>query len=178
MRTGAIVARFQVASLHKGHLHLIDRVKEKCDKLVILLGEPELPNKRNPLPFEIRKQMIMEAYPDAIFYQIRDHHEDKTWSENLDKILSQHENVTLFGSRDSFSSFYTGTFPYEAISELEGFNGTETREKILSLTDTKMNTESFRQGIIYGYNLRTEIEKDLFGQFSGSTFFEMAKLDE
>lgn len=186
MRTGAIVARFQVASLHEGHLHLIDRVKEQCDQLVILLGEPERPNKRNPLSFEIRKAMIMETYPDVIFHQIRDHHEDAIWNENLDNILSKYENVSLFGSRDSFFSFYTGRFPRIEISELVGFSGTTEREKIansykelmkeqknfrlgfsygilepnereiLDLSDPKINDRYFRMGAIFGFNLKND----------------------
>jgi hypothetical protein len=162
MRTGAIVARFQVATLHSGHLHLINSILAKVDKLVILLGEPGLPNPRNPLSFDIRKEMILQSFPDKdiTFYQIRDHKEDHIWSQNLDLHLSNHENVTLFGSRDSFRKYYKGNLPYEEIPELEGFTGTDAREKILAMAYENMNCEAFRMGVIYGFNQRTDYQSN------------------
>ena len=152
VKYGAIVARFQVSSLHEGHIHLIDSVKKECGELVILLGEPSNPNERNPLSFNIRKQMILEKYPSTHIFKIKDHHEDSIWSENLDKILETFGDITLFGSRDSFISFYTGKFPYKEIPELVGFSGTDTRNKILDFNDPTINNEYFRMGIIYGFN--------------------------
>ena len=63
---GCIVARFQVDALHEAHKALIDFVAARHEKLLIVLGISPLPNSRNnPLPFDARRQMIQETYPDA-----------------------------------------------------------------------------------------------------------------
>jgi bifunctional NMN adenylyltransferase/nudix hydrolase len=163
LKFGAIVARFQVHKLHEGHIHLIDSVYKKCDEVIIMLGTPSEPNERNILSFEIRKQMILETYPKAFVVKIIDHNEDKIWSQHLDDLLTgfaQSGEVTLFGSRDSFKSFYTGKFPYEHIPEKEGLSGTALREEIINLKDYSIINESFRAGIIHGYNLAIAKQKE------------------
>lgn len=159
MKTGAIVARFQVGELHAGHHHLIQSVYKKSDQVVICLGEPAFRDEKNILPFEIRRGMILETYPGAKIYKIRDHREsNELWSGNLDMILNEFENVTLYGSRDSFNSFYTGKYPYEEIPELVGFNGTLERNKMLAAIPN--NTPDYRKGLIKGYHLKEEYNRE------------------
>ena len=156
MKTGVIIARFQVSSLHKGHIHLIEEVIKKCDKLVIVLGSPSIPNDRNILPMWVRGGMIQdfmnEYYPgfDFMIHEIRDHHENSNWSKSLDNILSLYKEITLYGSRDSFISFYDGEHKhtYVSIPELVGVSGTNDRENM-----NYTNNEDFRKGIFLGYKL-------------------------
>jgi bifunctional NMN adenylyltransferase/nudix hydrolase len=46
---GAIIARFQVPTLHEGHIHLIREVVSTSDMVIILLGSKvHQPDIRNP----------------------------------------------------------------------------------------------------------------------------------
>jgi len=157
MTTGVIVARFQSYRLHKGHVHLIDEVIKKCNQLVICLGTTSTINERNILPFHVRKEMILELYPSAIIHEIEDHREDLSWSKNLDSILDAYENVTLYGSRDSFISLYSGKFNYVSIPELSGMSATNERENM-----NIINNEDFRKGFIIGYKLSKTGSSKLF----------------
>lgn len=154
MSTGVIVARFQTFSLHAGHIHLIDTVIKKCKKLVIVLWEKTTPDEHNILPAWIRSGMLMDFFMkrygpdlDYIIHQLSDS-VNMTTSEHLDDILKLYNDVTLYGSRDSFISVYTGKHKSELIPEFFGISGTSQRE---SMTIT--NTEEFRKGMIYGYRL-------------------------
>jgi len=163
LKFGAIVARFQVHKLHEGHIHLIDSVYKKCDEVIIMLGTPSKPNERNILSYDIRKQMVLEMYPKAFVVKIIDHNEDDLWSQHLDDLLTgfaQSGEVTLFGSRDSFKSLYTGKYPYEHVSEKEGLSGTASREEVINLQDYSKVDERFRAGIIHGFNLAIARQKE------------------
>lgn len=148
MKTGAIVARFQVPELHAGHIHLIDTVKEKCDQVIILLGCTEKPDERNILSFEVREDMIYETYSDYYVDKIKDHREDNLWNEHLDAILDEWPNVTLYGSRDSFLKFYKGRYPTEYIEPFDMISGTEIRNSLPII-----HNYSYRVGLIHGFNL-------------------------
>ncbi|MBP9757461.1 MAG: hypothetical protein KBD06_02585, partial [Candidatus Pacebacteria bacterium] len=150
-RIGVVVGRFQVAALHKGHKHLLRFANRRSDKLLIVLGSPDFPTPRNPLSYEMRKQMVLEAYPCAIVAEIRDMPKDSDWIKRLDSIISAacaNCDVTLYGSRDSFLSIYAGTYRTELVPELEGFSGTEERAKCLS---SKSSTAAYREGVVHGY---------------------------
>lgn len=163
LKIGVIVARFQVHKLHDGHIHLIESVYKQCDLVVVLLGSSKEPDDRNILPFEIRKHMLQEAYPRICVRQLMDYNDDVIWSQMLDdelSIFAEGDNsITLFGSRDSFKSHYTGKYPYEHIPEKEGLSGTAMRDEIINLRDYSMMNEYFRAGIIHGYNLAKTKEK-------------------
>jgi bifunctional NMN adenylyltransferase/nudix hydrolase len=153
-RIGVIVARFQVAKLHAGHIHLIDSVYKKSDEVVIILGDSPNRDLRNPLSFGVRMGMIYQHYPTCLVFKINDHPINSVWSENLDFLITTVANgadVTLYGSRDSFQPCYSGKYPYEQIPELEGFSGTDMRNEITNKAFDKMD-DNFRAGIIYGLN--------------------------
>lgn len=164
MKTGIIVARFQVPFLHHGHIHLIHSVVKKSDQVVIILGSPSQPDIRNILPFDIRREMIAHwwrngglftdktgKYTYLFFNEILDHHEDARWSMTLDKIVDRYENPTLYGSRDSFAKFYTGKHKYVNIKELKNVSGTQVRENM-----NAANNIDYRIGLIEGYTLHAE----------------------
>ena len=61
MKVGVIIGRFQCHKLTDGHKELINYVISKSDKVLIFIGvSPLKPDIKNPLPFEMRKQMISE----------------------------------------------------------------------------------------------------------------------
>lgn len=70
-KTGLIVGRFQV--LHKGHGDVIRKAKQICEEVVILVGSSqEAGTLKNPLSYEQRKDIIMQAFPDISVYPLPD----------------------------------------------------------------------------------------------------------
>lgn len=160
-RIGVVVGRFQVAALHKGHKHLLRHARRRSDTLLVVLGSPEFPTPRNPLSYEMRRQMILESFPDAIVAEIRDTAKDSKWIRNLDSIVGRYAgngDVTLYGSRDSFLSVYRGIYPTELVRELEGYSGTKEREKCLS---TKATSAAYREGVVHGYMSRLKVTRPM-----------------
>lgn len=151
-QTGVIIARFQTPYLHKGHLDLIDFVKNQHNKIVIVLGvAPVKGSKRNPYDFYTREKMIKAKYDDVIILPLSDHPSDKVWSDNLDELLTatfQLEKFKLYGSRDSFIKYYEGRLQTEEFPEIESFSATEIRNEI---SDKVIASEDFRAGINYAY---------------------------
>ncbi len=150
---GVIVARFQVPCLHKGHRYLINYVNSRCEKLVIVLGTPRsFPTKKNPLSFEMRRVMIARQYPNAIIASLPDTKLDAQWSTALDAVIASALcgkvdgiQVTLYGSRDSFITHYSGVHQTELVPPLGNVNGTKHRERLADVADSV----KFREGIIH-----------------------------
>lgn len=153
-KIGVIIGRFQVAKLHEGHLYLINQVNEENDEVMIMLGVNEAqPSIRNPLSFALRKEMILESFPQARVFEIRDNPSDRQWSVWVDQLIkkeAQGKNITLYGSRDSFKDYYSGEFPVKVIPEIPNASGTISRKEIASPLDQ----ESFRRGVIHANTLR------------------------
>lgn len=152
--TGVIIARFQTPSLHPGHIDLINQVKQKHNRLIIVLGvSPVKGSRKNPLDYFTRERMIKQAFPDIVILPLSDQPDDKLWSKMLDELLLHtfpHETFTLYGSRDSFIPTYSGRYPTAALPPVQDYNATAMREDI---SDKVFATEEFRAGIIYNtYN--------------------------
>lgn len=153
---GVVVGRFQVDSLHPGHLELFRQVSEKHDRVIVFVGVPRtIPTKRNPLDFETRKKMIQADYPDFTILPLRDEKTDEYWSFKLDESISSvtqfTSDVTLYGGRDSFVPHYFGTHTVHQLEVPSPTSGTEIRAKI---TNRIMQTPDFRAGVIYAASNR------------------------
>lgn len=153
--TGVIIARFQTPNLHEGHLELIRQVKQKHNRLIIVLGvSPVKGSRKNPLDYYTRERMIKQLFPEIIVLPLSDQADDKVWSKKMDELLSTnfpHESFVLYGSRDSFIPYYSGRFPTDALPPVKDYNATALREAV---SDKVFDTEEFRAGIIYNtYNL-------------------------
>lgn len=150
---GVIIARFQTPYLHEGHRNLIESVKARHNKLVIVLGvSPVLGSRRNPLDFHTRERMIKKAYNDLVVLPLPNHPLDLKWSENLDQLLANTfpgSKFRLYGSRDSFIPFYNGKIETEQLPETGAHSSTLLREQI---SDRVLDSEEFRTGIIYAYS--------------------------
>ena len=112
---GVIVGRFQVSELTEGHKELIQSVIDRHKHTVCVVGLSQIKaTKNNPLDFESRRKMLHEEFPDLTIVYIKDTKDDKQWSKNLDEVISTHvpptSKVSLYGSRDSFISYYTGKY--------------------------------------------------------------------
>ena len=152
MKTGVIIARFQTPYLHEGHLNLIGQVKEKHNKLIIVLGVgPIIGSRRSPYDYYTREKMIKTAYQDVIVLPLSDHPSDRTWSLNLDQLLSSafpNERFMLYGSRDSFIPYYSGRCETVDLPEHGDYSATELRSKY---ADKVFDSRDFRAGILYAY---------------------------
>jgi bifunctional NMN adenylyltransferase/nudix hydrolase len=150
---GVIVGRFQCAELTIGHTELIDFVQEQDhNQVLIVLGVAGTPcTKNNPLHFTARVAMMRELYPQFIYMPQHDNPSDEIWSENLDDIIQKcfpyTDNITLYGSRDSFKNCYHGKFNVIEFKPKTYDNATERREKYGSSVGFN---KDYRHGVIYG----------------------------
>lgn len=135
MKLGVIIGRFQVPYLHEGHRHLIDSAIANSDQVLIILGCTMETDERNPYSFLQREEMILKSYPNVIVDFIFDNPSNLDWSNRLDFVIrrqmEQGDEVTLFGSRDSFiTSYLTGIHRYQEVKEIPGVSGTMIRENL------------------------------------------------
>lgn len=154
---GIIIGRFQVHRLTEAHEKLIKSVLERHKKVIIFLGvsgiSPVPSTKRNPLDFEIRKQMLEEAFPDRlVISHVKDMRYDPRWSKQLDSkiqdLVSPNQTVMLYGGRDSFIQHYSGKYSTE---ELEPYvyykmSGSELRQQLKVKAEA---SDMFRAGAIW-----------------------------
>jgi bifunctional NMN adenylyltransferase/nudix hydrolase len=167
---GVIIARFQVPELHMGHRFLIESVLEQHEQVLVILGANgnhpvggkhtkfgAMPNNRNPLSYEMRKQMLLAAYPRLLIEQVLDCRSDQQWSERIDSCISELHGGTgavLYGSRDSFKSYYSGSHPIVEIEERPSPSGKVIRAAIGL---ESFNSTDFRKGVIYAQEARPGI---------------------
>lgn len=59
MKTGVILARFQ--PIHNGHIELIRQAISENGKVLILIGSADKLNERNPIPWNIRYELVKGA---------------------------------------------------------------------------------------------------------------------
>lgn len=158
LRIAVVIGRFQVPELHAGHCHLISYARDRADRLLILIGTSQaLPTPRNPLPYNVREQMLRSAYPSGSFYALADHPSDDAWSEQVDAIIAQQygdSEVTLYGARDSFIPYYSGVHPIVVVPSIASPSGTQLRE---SGKKELPGSVDFRVGLIHAQYARLPI---------------------
>lgn len=148
---GVIVGRFQVHELHDAHLELIANVLARHEKVIIFLGlSPLMVTSRNPLDFEARKQMILEAFPKVNVLYIKDADSDEYWSKKLDEqvgdLVSPTQSVVMYGGRDSFIEHYVGKYPTQELTQERWISGTEQRRTI---SKSVKASPDFRAGVVW-----------------------------
>ena len=168
----ATVGRFQTPYLHKGHLSLLEKCfKSAGEKVIIFVGVSGMnPTTKNPLSFEVIRDMLMEWYysniknvgPDVEIRPLKDvpfSHE--LWSENLNNELCNEDGglheVLLIGGRDSFLKHYEGIISSLELPLVGDSTDAATvlrAEVTLPQVVSHGNIQSkrFREGIIYGSN--------------------------
>jgi bifunctional NMN adenylyltransferase/nudix hydrolase len=154
--TGVIIGRFQCAELHEAHKELISTVLANHPKVIIFLGLSQVRGSiHDPLDFQPRKQMVLEAYPhdkypNLTIGYIKDNRSDEAWSANLDNLisdlLSPNDTVVLYGGRDSFLTHYKGRFDTKELQASRYVSGTELRQKI---SQAPQSNPQFRAGAIW-----------------------------
>lgn len=106
---GIIVSRFQVEKLHKGHIALINYVRERHEDVVIMLGvHGGVRTQFDPLTFTERKIMVQQSVRcKLIILPMPDHpFSHDIWSENLDNLIAETypgRETIIYGSRDGIA---------------------------------------------------------------------------
>jgi bifunctional NMN adenylyltransferase/nudix hydrolase len=115
LRIGVIIGRFQVPSLHNGHMRLYREVRDRSDGVVFLLGVSPVDtlSAEHPLSFTQRSYMIRACIddPHVNIMPLHNKRTDEEWSSQIDALLLAtypDDDVTLYGGRDSFTSSYRG----------------------------------------------------------------------
>lgn len=156
---GVIVARFQTPYLTPGHCELIETVRARHSKVLIILGVARvIPTKKNPLDFATRQRMLQDGYPGLEVLALPDARWDQDWSRNLDQLIRiyhPHESVVLYGGRDSFAQCYSGQFPVVELEAAVGESGTEARAGAFHAV---RGSEAFRAGVCYAVANRYAIK--------------------
>jgi len=146
---GVIVARFQVPALHEGHRYILDYVLERHKTTLVILGCSPIMTDRNPLSFEMRRQMIESVYPQKIAIvssdSIPSSYEER--SRRIDEVIRNtfsNRTAIIYGSRDSFVHTYQGVFETHEVPTIFSGSATKIREKVDVIDST-----DFRSGVIY-----------------------------
>jgi bifunctional NMN adenylyltransferase/nudix hydrolase len=146
-KIGVIIGRFQVPKLHAGHLWLLDYVKRRHDKRLILLGTPPtLGTRNNPLDYKTREAMML---PHGVVRRLSDMESDCNWSAQVDAILDNvfpWKDAVIYGSRDSFIPRYSGRHMTELVPPYQCESGTLLRAEVAA---KPMESNDFRAGVIY-----------------------------
>jgi len=161
---GVIVGRFQTPYLHEGHRALIDFAFQKCDTLIVFVGNTIIKcSEKDPMDYATRRLMLssflLENYEERKFfvYPFQDTPvSDSIWVSELDKTISNatlhtsSKNVILFGGRDSFLDTYhrnNGRYQSEYFSGIENCSATQVRQDV---SKYPLDSEEFRKGYVYG----------------------------
>lgn len=151
---GIVIGRFQLHNLHEAHKELIQCVIDRHDKVIVFLGTSSaIGTQRHPLDFITRKYMIEEQFSNLVILPLPDNKSDDVWSNQIHAKVREvfpSGDVTLYGSRDSFISYYKGTWNCIELEPTTYISATDIRNKI---SKKVLQSEDFRAGIIYSvYN--------------------------
>lgn len=151
--TGVIIARFQTPYLHEGHQYLVNEIRAKHNRVIVVLGvSPVKGSRRNPFDFYTREKLLKQYAPELLVLPLGDHPDDGVWSERLDQLLQgtfPQESFILYGSRDCFIPYYSGHLPAMALPELGDHSATAIRD---ANADKVLDSTDFRMGINYAYH--------------------------
>lgn len=153
---GVLIARFQVPELHEAHRKIVEYVCGRHAKVLILLGRSPLPGtKNNPLDFEARKQMILEAFPSVTVLSLPDNRCNIEWSRLVDMsimdLTGPHQGAVLYGGRDSFIPYYKGRYKTVELESGVDLSGTEMRKKAAAAARPSAD---FRAGAVWAAHQR------------------------
>lgn len=90
-KVGVILARFQ--PIHNGHLELIKKAISENDEVVIFIGSADKLNQRNPIPYNIRKELVYTALHNTFGADIL----EKIRVHGLDDLTDETDNTHDWG---------------------------------------------------------------------------------
>ncbi len=155
---GVIVSRMQVPYLTESHLNMIKTVQARHNKLAILLGVNDKIDIKNPLSFDIRRQMITPFLrTHDIIIPLKDNEDNKAWVDQVDLLINslcyRKETAVLYGGRDSFIPYYhKDNGKYETIELLPEDNDSGTELRNIATTKLPVYSQEVAEAIIYTLN--------------------------
>jgi hypothetical protein len=176
-KIGVIVGRFQVDNLTRGHNYLLDKVRGDFgnNNVVIFIEETKNSERtaHDPLPFEARKEMILESYPKMKIFKISDLGNYPKWVETLDHRINylksleeipQDSEIYICGSRDSVAERYKENggfynikiYPDQKDDVHVTYSGTEIRRRIVNCFTPNWKDEKLRKFLIWWYGRSCE----------------------
>lgn len=153
MTAGVVVGRFQCATPHKGHQHILNLVKEKHDLLVIVIGVAATLDIRNPLSYHSRALALRALYHDALIVPLRDTREDAEWCADLEQLLYQilpGVKCTLYGARDSCLTCYEKHGRYLKVKWIDSLPNEQAQDH--RRLQIERDSPLFREGVIFQTN--------------------------
>lgn len=149
---GVVIGRFQIDTLHKGHISLLDHVTKNHKKVIVFIGVAVGEHKEEQaLGYATREKMIKGAYPDVVIQPLKDMIDDQKWSEQIDNKIREvyhHGSVVLYGGRDSFIPYYKGKFRTENVGNIINVPDSATKRREEIKREVR-DSADFRAGIIY-----------------------------
>lgn len=151
---GVIVARFQVPALHEGHWSLIKHVLKRHTQVLIVLGSTGgVPNEHDFLPYEMRKEMVLESFPTVSVVELKDHPiSTEAWSAELDAIVASlfpGKAAVGYSGANGFIKEYSGTITTVTVPDIDVKSGTHIRKTVKI-----PNTFEVRLGMLQAQRLR------------------------
>lgn len=112
-KIGVIIARFQ--PIHNGHVELIRKALNENDKVLILLGSADKFNNRNPIPSDLRYDLVLKSLKECGFNM------DLIALVKLDDLSNESDNSLEWGfylyanivkhiKQDDFTIYYSDGF--------------------------------------------------------------------
>lgn len=133
---GAVVIRTQVPYLTESHKNMLNTVKQRHSRMLILLGVSDKIEFSNAFSFDFRRQMLNSELRehDVILPLLDEKDDNKVWVERVDvqvqSLLSPGETAIIYGGRDSFIPYYKndgGKFATQELLPEDNDSGTELR---------------------------------------------------
>lgn len=109
MKYGVILARFQ--PVHNGHLALIKKACTENEKVLLLVGSADKVNKRNPIPVDIRVELLESALKSeglldkCIIHKLKDLTDES--DNSLDWGFYLYANIVNVIKEASFNIYYS-----------------------------------------------------------------------
>lgn len=152
---GVIISRMQVPYLTESHKNMIKTIQERHNKIAIFLGITDNVDNKNPLSFDIRRQMIQPLMREHdIILPLKDNENNKDWVIQVDLIVNsllfRDENAILYGGRDSFIPYYRKDGgKYHTIELLPEDNDSGTELRNLATIKLPIYSQAVAEAIIY-----------------------------
>lgn len=172
---GVVIGRFQTHKLTLGHIKLLDIAVKKHRRVLVFIGvRPGSPSQRNPLSFEMCRNMILQHHEDRrdvssndiTILPLIDCRDTVSWSREVDRLIKLMSNAlpqalrvmgatvpqepskpTIYTGPDGIRESYIGKYEVENVERHEQ-EGSATKNRNWAATYTA-SSEDFRRGAIY-----------------------------
>ncbi len=120
------IGRFQ--PFHRGHKHVITRLKKECRPVIVVGSSEKINTFKNPLSFNERRKIINNCFPGIDVFPVPDKDKDKEWVRCIERKLSFEKIVS--GNEWTKSCFEEEGYEVEEPDFLnrEKFRGTVIRD--------------------------------------------------